>query len=159
MIGSNYQAIELPYASGQLSMVILLPAQLNCLGQLEAQLSPAFLMNVLDQMSSNLVDLYLPRFTNESSFNLTGTLAQMGMPDAFRRVRRIFPGSTTWTTSMYPLFSTKPGSQSVKRERKRLRQQPLPSQTIQCRHHHRRFGPTIRFSFLSRTLKPAPCFS
>jgi serpin B len=81
--GTGFQAIELPYASNQVSMVILLPAQADGLGQLEQQLSPAFLSNVLAQMAAQQVSIYLPRFTNESSFNLTTTLAAMGMPDAF----------------------------------------------------------------------------
>jgi hypothetical protein len=34
-------------------------------------------------MFPQYVEIYLPRFTNESSFNLKATLAQMGMPDAF----------------------------------------------------------------------------
>jgi serpin B len=83
MAGSNFQAIELPYDTNQLSMVILLPSQVNGLSQLAMQLSPAFLSNVLSQMSMTVVDLYLPRFTNESFFNLTTPLIQMGMSDAF----------------------------------------------------------------------------
>ena len=50
MNGSNFQAIELPYASNQASMVILLPAQVEGWQQLEEQLSPAFLSGVLAQM-------------------------------------------------------------------------------------------------------------
>jgi serpin B len=80
---NGFQAIELPYGSNQLSMVILLPSQIDGLGRLEQQLSPAFLSNVLGQMRPNTVEIYLPRFTVESSFNLGKTLAAMGMPDAF----------------------------------------------------------------------------
>ena len=83
MQGSNFQAIELPYASNQASMVILLPAQVDGLRQLEQQLSPAFLSGVLAQMQPQYLDLYLPRFVVESSFELTETLSEMGMPDAF----------------------------------------------------------------------------
>jgi serine protease inhibitor len=80
---NDFQAIELPYASNQLSMVILLPALADGLSQLEQQLSPAFLSNVLAQMSPRAVEIFLPKFTLESSFDLATTLAQMGMPDAF----------------------------------------------------------------------------
>lgn len=83
MQGSNFQAIELPYASNQASMVILLPAQVEGWRQLEQQLSPAFLSSVLAQMHPQYLDLYLPRFAVESSFELTETLGEMGMPDAF----------------------------------------------------------------------------
>jgi hypothetical protein len=51
--------------------------------ELEQQLSPAFLSNVLGQMRPQPVEIFLPRFTLESSFNLGKTLAAMGMPDAF----------------------------------------------------------------------------
>ncbi len=64
-------------------MVILLPWQVDGLGQLEQQLSPAFLSNVLAQMTEQYVEIFLPRFALESSLELTNTLAAMGMPDAF----------------------------------------------------------------------------
>jgi serpin B len=79
----DFQAIELPYASNQVSMVILLPSQIDGWGQLEQQLSPAFLSNVLAQMTEQYVEIFLPRFTLESSFDLSNALATMGMPDAF----------------------------------------------------------------------------
>lgn len=80
---TNFQALELPYASNQLSMVILLPKRIDGLRQLEQQLSPSFLSNLLAQMSPQNVEVFLPRFTNEFSLNLTKTLPQMGMSDAF----------------------------------------------------------------------------
>ena len=79
---NGFQAIELPYASNQVSMLILLPSQIDGLAQLEQQLSPAFLSNVLAQMVQQPVEVFLPRFTMQSSFELTTTLAAMGMPDA-----------------------------------------------------------------------------
>ena len=83
MATSDFQAIELPYGSNQVSMVILLPWQVDGLGRLEQQLSPAFLSNVLARMTDQQVAIFLPRFTLGSSFNLNDTLTVMGMPDAF----------------------------------------------------------------------------
>jgi serpin B len=83
MASSNFQAIELPYGSNQVSMVILLPWQVDGLGSLEQQLSPAFLASALAQMVEQPVEICLPKFTMESSFELTSTLSAMGMPDAF----------------------------------------------------------------------------
>jgi serpin B len=80
---SDFQAIELPYGSNQVSMVILLPWQADGLGRLEQELSPALLSNVLAQMTEQQVEVFLPRFTLESTFGLNDTLASMGMPDAF----------------------------------------------------------------------------
>ena len=89
---NDFQAIELPYGSNQLSMVILLPSKIDGLGRLEQELSPAFLSNVLRQMTPRQVEIFLPRFTVESSFNLGKTLAAMGMPDAFRPYVADFSG-------------------------------------------------------------------
>ena len=83
MSAGNFQAVEMPYGSNQLSMVILLPNQVDGLGQLEQELSPAFLSGVLAGMSPGNIAVYLPRFTLESSFELSDTLADMGMTDAF----------------------------------------------------------------------------
>jgi serpin B len=81
---NDFQAIQLNYASNELfSMVILLPTQMDGWGQLEQQLSPAFLSNVLAQMTPQYVKIYLPRFTLGSYFSLAATLGGMGMPDAF----------------------------------------------------------------------------
>jgi len=90
IVGVNYmetgdfQAVELPYGSNQLaSMVILLPRQLDGSGQLEEQLSPASVSSTLALMRKQNVELFLPRFTLASSFELSRTLAGMGMPAAF----------------------------------------------------------------------------
>jgi serpin B len=92
MVTNDFQAIELPYASNQLSMVILLPTQIDGWRQLEQQLSPAFLSGVLAQMTPIYIEIFLPSFTLASSFDLGSTLAQMGMPDAFTRGVADFSG-------------------------------------------------------------------
>ena len=80
---NDFQAVELPYGSNQLSMVVVLPTQVDGLAALEDQLSPALLSSVLGQMEKRPVEIFLPRFTMGSSFELSDTLAEMGMPDAF----------------------------------------------------------------------------
>lgn len=79
----QFQAVELPYATNQASMLILLPRQVDGLHQLEQQLSPALLSAVLAGMYQHDVEIFLPRFTLESSFGLNSALVEMGMPDAF----------------------------------------------------------------------------
>lgn len=83
MATTNFQGIALPYGSNQDAMVILLPTQIDGYKQLEQQLSPAFLSGVLTQMIKYPMEIYLPKFALESAFNLSGTLAGMGMADAF----------------------------------------------------------------------------
>jgi len=80
---AEFQSIELPYKGGELSMVILLPRQVDACDALENRLSPAFLSKSLDQMRRQKVEIFLPRFKLESSFELNSALAKMGMPEAF----------------------------------------------------------------------------
>jgi hypothetical protein len=79
----DFQALELPYGTNQISMLLLPPAQIDGLQQLEKQLSPSFLSNVLARMAPQEIEIFLPRFTNDSSFDLKATLSQMGVSDAF----------------------------------------------------------------------------
>jgi serpin B len=88
----QFQAVELPYGSNQVSMLILLPREVDGLPQLEQQLSPDFLSAVLAGMLQRDVEIFLPRFTLESSFSLNDALAEMGMPDAFRPIVADFSG-------------------------------------------------------------------
>ena len=80
---ADFQAVELPYSGNVLSMVILLPRQIDGCGQLESKLAPALLSSSLAQMKKQKVDIFLPRFKAQSGFGLGGTLASMGMADAF----------------------------------------------------------------------------
>ena len=64
-------------------MVILLPREVDGCGELEKGLTPALLSRSLKQMKKQRVEILLPRFKLESSFDLNETLARMGMPDAF----------------------------------------------------------------------------
>ena len=89
---ADFQALELPYASNRLSMLVLLPTRIDGLGQLEQQLSPSFLSNVWARLAPQAIEVFLPRFTNDSTFNLTTTLARMGMPDAFAPQAADFSG-------------------------------------------------------------------
>jgi serpin B len=83
MGNSDFQAVELPYSSGGLSMVILLPRRADGCGQLEDRLTPGLLSDALKQMKQQRVEIFLPRFKLESNFKLNDTLVRMGMADAF----------------------------------------------------------------------------
>lgn len=83
MENSDSQAVELPYGNGALSLVVLLPRQVEGCGKLENQLSPALLSRSLGQMGQRNVEIFLPRFKLELAVKLNSTLAQMGMPSAF----------------------------------------------------------------------------
>ncbi|MHC4506602.1 MAG: serpin family protein, partial [Planctomycetota bacterium] len=77
------QVLELPYRGGDISMVVLLPAEHDGLPELEETLTPARLRAWLGRLRWREVDVYLPKFEMTSGFELARTLAEMGMPDAF----------------------------------------------------------------------------
>ena len=80
--GNRYQAVDLPYSWGELSMTILLPHE-GKLGELEDSLDSAMLDRIIDEIEIDYITLTMPLFQFESKFSLGDTLAGMGMPDAF----------------------------------------------------------------------------
>jgi serine protease inhibitor len=79
------QLLELPYADGALSMVVLLPRENDGLAKLEVLLSTAKLNEWLHLAQRQKVNVFLPRFKLETSFRLDPTLSAMGMAGAFGR--------------------------------------------------------------------------
>ena len=82
--GDNLQAVELPYAGGDVSMVVLLlPKSADGLTALEQSLDAATVDRWLGRLQSTPGDVYLPRFKVTDEFDLTQTLQDMGMRAAF----------------------------------------------------------------------------
>jgi len=103
--GEGYQAIELPYISENMSMVILIskeaaersdpwlpspplplpsgPIDPLHFEEFERSLNAERFASIVTDLRLTTVHLIMPKFTYESSFNLKGTLAGMGMPGAF----------------------------------------------------------------------------
>lgn len=79
----NAAIAELPYKNGRFSMLVLLPDKNASLQALEWQLSAASIDRWTSGLKERLLDLYLPKFHTESSFELSKTLAALGMPSAF----------------------------------------------------------------------------
>ncbi|NWR18323.1 SPB10 protein, partial [Emberiza fucata] len=85
----NFKMIELPYVKRELSMFILLPDDIkdNTTGleQLERELTYEKLSEWTDskKMTETLVDLYLPKFKMEETYDLSDNLIRMGMLSAF----------------------------------------------------------------------------
>ncbi|WP_132059792.1 serpin family protein [Halorussus amylolyticus] len=80
-IGGNH-LVELPYANGETSMVVVVPAE----GEFEAfeeSFSVDRLAIMLEEASIALVDLSLPKFGIESEFGLVETMQKLGMEAAF----------------------------------------------------------------------------
>ncbi|XP_066042949.1 serpin B12 isoform X3 [Chamaea fasciata] len=84
------QILELPYAQKSLSMIILLPGDVadgsvSGLEQIESAITYENLMlwASSEYMYETTVEVYLPRFKLEGTFNLNEVLQEMGMTDIF----------------------------------------------------------------------------
>ncbi|MGB6874317.1 MAG: serpin family protein [Dehalococcoidia bacterium] len=80
--GEGYQAVELLYDGGELSMVILLPASGN-FEAFEEELQSQQVDAIISDLRHTEVTLTMPKFEFDSEFSLKDTLAEMGMPIAF----------------------------------------------------------------------------
>jgi serpin B len=89
----DLQILELPYGRDRhLSMVVLLPKQVDGLAQLEKKLSRENLQEWLTGLRSQEVKLFLPRFKMTSQFQLKDVLESMGMTLAFTPRQADFSG-------------------------------------------------------------------
>ena len=80
--GEEYQAVELQYDGGELSMVILLPVSGN-FEAFEEGLQAQQVSDIIIGLQPTEVTLTIPQFEFDSDFSLKDTLAEMGMPIAF----------------------------------------------------------------------------
>jgi serpin B len=90
--GNGFQAVELPYIGGQISMLVLVPDR-GEFSEFEENLTYDQLVQIIDRMEYSPVLLRFPKFEFESEISLAQTLAVMGMPSAFDR-RADFSGMT-----------------------------------------------------------------
>lgn len=80
--GEGYEAVELPYAGGQTSMVMILPAA-GTFADFERALTAERLQGILAGLQMRSVGLTIPTFSFLSSTSLKQLLQSMGMNDAF----------------------------------------------------------------------------
>ena len=91
MKGEGFQAVELPYEGGEVSMVILLP-DMGRFEEFEKSLNVKQVEDILGKLEYPEVTLKMPRFRMDSAFNLAKTLAAMGMSSAFQPDQADFSG-------------------------------------------------------------------
>jgi serine protease inhibitor len=77
------QVLELPYAGDDLSMVVLLPREIDGLAELEERLTVENLDRWTKHLWQGEVQVSLPRFEIDFSCSPNGALISMGMVDAF----------------------------------------------------------------------------
>jgi serpin B len=80
--GNGYQAINLPYSGGKLSMLMIVP-DAGKFASFEKSLAPAQVESIRMALVSKNVNLSMPKFRIESSFSLAGALQKLGLVDAF----------------------------------------------------------------------------
>ena len=82
--GGTFQALEIPYKSKELSIIIFLPKDRGGLSELEQSLTASNLQQWLHQLGPvPKVIVTLPKFKSTQKFELGATLRAMGMPAAF----------------------------------------------------------------------------
>jgi len=80
----DLQILELPYKGDDLSMIVLLPKEVDGLEQLEQSLTAENLSKWLERLQEQEVHVYLPKFkVTWGAFDLVRTLVKMGMKDPF----------------------------------------------------------------------------
>jgi serpin B len=80
--GPGYKAVELPYRSSTLSLLVMLPVGQR-LGSLQYRLDGRGLARIARGLSRKPVVLSLPRFHLNTDVELSGALKKLGMPTAF----------------------------------------------------------------------------
>jgi serpin B len=93
--GGTFQALAIPYESGDLSMIVFLPREIDGLHDLEESLTASHMKQWLNQLHwVPEVILTMPKFKMTRQFGLAGTLGAMGMPRAFDKNAADFSGMT-----------------------------------------------------------------
>jgi serine protease inhibitor len=85
-------ALEMPYQGKTLSMLILLPMTVDGLENLEKNLTESLLKNVVSNLREKKVEVYLPKFKLESTYQMKPFLSALGMPSAFDESKADFTG-------------------------------------------------------------------
>lgn len=75
-----YQAVELPYGGGALSMTVIVPDDLE---RFEAEMSADSLLGIIGGTREGGIHLSLPKWTARTHLRLDDLLSELGMPTAF----------------------------------------------------------------------------
>lgn len=88
------QVVQLPYAGGAFSLMVILPRERGDLARIESALSAEQIEAWSSHSTVQSVTIALPRFEARSNFQLADQLGRMGMPDAFSLSNADFSGIT-----------------------------------------------------------------
>lgn len=86
------KVLELPYEGEELGMMFILPDSKDGLLTLEQELTMQELLKLRQELSAQKVDVGIPKFKLESSFEMKKILADLGMSDMFVESKADFSG-------------------------------------------------------------------
>nr|XP_002732469.1 PREDICTED: leukocyte elastase inhibitor-like [Saccoglossus kowalevskii] len=89
------QILELPYGRSNLSMLIILPDELDGLLSLEPMITSKILNNWYSNLNNTTVKVTLPRFKLQSSFSVKAALQKLGVMDLFDEKKADLSGMST----------------------------------------------------------------
>jgi len=95
------QILEMPYASEDLSMIILLPKQTDGLKEIENLLTLEKVKSWLSALKKQEVVVFIPKFKITSEFILSKMLKSLGMTDAFSMELADFSGIAPDAMGLY----------------------------------------------------------
>ncbi|NXX41363.1 SERP3 protein, partial [Tricholaema leucomelas] len=89
----NFSVVELPYLGEKLSMFLVLPShRRTSLSQIESHLSPKTITLWASSLKRTKMDIFLPRFSVHSLFDLKTVFSALGIREAFDPIAADFRG-------------------------------------------------------------------
>jgi serpin B len=94
-IAEKMEMIELPYRNGTVSLLVILPNEIDDLRTVEESITADNLKMWQDFPTLNRgINIHIPKFTLETEYDLTQQLPDMGMPTVFNPVHADLSGIT-----------------------------------------------------------------
>lgn len=91
--GDSWQAVDLPYVSGNLSMTVIVP-DAGTFAEVEGAIAQGLVTEAVGAMESREVNLAMPRFDLETKVDLKSVMKELGMRAAFEPSVADFSGMT-----------------------------------------------------------------
>lgn len=88
----GFSMVELPYRGSDVAMLVIAPNRHDGLDAIEEKLDSVSLTRWVNKLQRRATTVYLPRFKQETSYDLKKTLVGMGMADAFDSTSADFSG-------------------------------------------------------------------
>jgi serpin B len=87
---ADVQAVRLPYGSGRIAMIVLLPAKGSSLAVLTGKLTGSWWRTLRSRLAERAGEVEMPRFKYGASMKLNDPLIEMGAAAAFDKARADF---------------------------------------------------------------------